>query len=136
MRLFFGCPECKKGYCIAAVDPDKYLLLEGKTPCPNEGCTGTLVKAKKDFCKKPVYSSALALFKQAMGRGSVEEQRCSAAELELTFINDVIVRMDLEDLPGKDRCIVNRIYLVSGRVIHLASSTMGATIYKVTKEAR
>lgn len=138
MKLYFICSECQKEYCIAAVDPNKHLLIYAKVPCP-DGCIGTLKQIKKkdtSKVKEPSYFSAKELFQLAMGRGSALEQECSAGKLIQVLVGERIKSLDMEDLEGKDRVILNSMTMENGKVIHFATSTHGATIYKVTKELR
>jgi len=135
MRVFLRCTENDDHcYMMAEVDPDLSLFSpKVKVPCPVTWCPGYMTRRKRGP-KSAVYMKAKELFLLTMGRGALEERECNADVLSKLLVGSVISSVDLVDMGEKNRSIVNSLTLKGGRTVHFATSTQGATIYKVTKE--
>lgn len=60
--------------------------------------------------------------------------KTNAEEIKNIFNKHTIERVDIEDIPHTDRCVLNSIRFSNGAVVHLGASRHGATIYKHKKE--
>lgn len=83
--------------------------------------------------------SALELYQATLGAGLPSEKKCSPASMKKLLAGATILSASLDKAPSPDRSIVLSLKIRSGKVvreIHLASSTHGATIYKVTEDTR
>jgi hypothetical protein len=127
---YLQCSKCKLAYAINNADRASSLLV-GFLPCTTSGCRGRL---KKTNC---VVVSARLIdagdLYVALGGGGLPEERSLAdpKHVKLLFEGRKILALELEHASGM-RSFIRSITLDNGVVMHLAASTQGATIFKVT----
>jgi len=131
MKRYFKCEVCSFSAFIAVVDPE-LGLLQGNIRCPSKDCSGSLL-ATKTKIKEAKFYSARALWDLSVGLGKKEDSWIPEARLKKILEGAVIKEIEVVELEGKNRCIINNITLSDNTVVHLASSTHGATVYKVTR---
>lgn len=129
---YFRCRKCLKSYAVNGLDKD-LTLLDRKLPCTTTGCKGFLRKVGA-LDKVPPTITALALF-SALGGAGLPQERAAAA---LKTIRTKFVGAKIKGISGDShagRTIVRSISFDNGLTMHLATSTKGATIFKVTEDA-
>jgi hypothetical protein len=136
------CNRCKEGYEVNPLDP-QYSLLTPVMRCPKFSvCGGYLqrrgkkrVNVVKNWKVFPVKAHDLWLATQ--GFGLVGERKCSPARLLKLMTSRIIAGAELEPAGpgGSMRTIIKTLSIHTDdgiKVLHFASSSKGATIYKVT----
>jgi hypothetical protein len=127
--MSWSCTRCPNTYIISS--KDQYLYLMKKTmPCIRYGCTGELKQGRKT---KGSSVHALALYQAALGVGLDDERKCPPSKIKKLLIGKKITHISLSSSPDKDRSILESITLEGDMTIHLAPSTKGVTVFKVTK---
>lgn len=135
------CPACKEGYEISPTDPD-FGMLPLSMRCPQyDVCHHMLVKRGRkranELKNQKVHKvKAKDLFLASQGFGTVGERRCSPTYLKKLMLQRFIIDVELEPVSvGVSRSIIKKLTLHTDKgpkVLHFATSGMGATIYKVT----
>ncbi len=146
MLIYFRCSTCKASYAVSANDKKLDLLTVGMS-CPGKnglkkksraaaiaawGCPGQLRGARK-WDPEMIILKAQELFQATSGMGLPDEKNCIPKNLRKLLIGKKIEDLMMGPGPGK-RAMVQSITVEGGVTIHLATSTKGVTIYKVTKE--
>lgn len=142
MISLFTCSKCKTAFSVSDEDPSRDLLKKTMR-CPVEGCTGKLRLSSRTNIKlgfETIKISAVELYQATLGAGLPKEKKCSPAAMKKLLTGAKIVAVHLEEAPSAERSLLLSLTVIKGstrglgraKVIHLASSTKGATIYKVT----
>jgi hypothetical protein len=134
---WYRCIKCKTSYFIRAGDPELHLLRK-KMRCPQFAtCGGNIHHRNFTVNTHTVpnarWISALELFQAAAGIGLPEERNCSVTDVRRAMVGSRISEVHLEKAPDPKKSILMSFTLDNGKVIHLATSTKGAIIYKVTE---
>lgn len=132
---YYGCKKCGAQFIVPSIDPD-IGLLKTRMRCPSS-CGGTVrLRAETNIrMKQPVQQvTALHLYQAVMGVGLPQERRCGPGDVTKVLVGSRIKAIDIVEAPDPRRSIVNSITLEDGRVVYLASSTKGATVYRITEE--
>lgn len=137
------CARCKECYEINPLDPKRELLASNGMRCPKfDICGGYLqhrgqkrINVVKDWKVHQVKAHDLWLATQ--GFGMVGERKCSPARLLQLMTSRIIAGAELEPAGpgGSMRAIIKTLSVHTDKglkVLHFASSSKGATIYKVT----
>lgn len=127
----FKCRICHVTYIVNKLDVN-IGLLKGDMPCPIDKCPGLLFKSKT---ANGIIISALALFK-ALGGAGLPEESCKGLEprdIVSIFLGKNLVRIDAIKSSQSDTPIIRSLTFSNGKTMHLASSTRGATVYKITE---
>lgn len=130
LAIYLQCSKCGLAYSISIVGQNGKLLI-GKLPCTTTGCKGRL--RRSTIIHGARFISAEDLYLAAGGGGLPEERRLASPKLlKRDFEGAKIKKLDVEQGPGT-RSFIRSITLENGHVMHLAASTKGATVFKVTE---
>ena len=136
MLRIYTCKKCRSVYVVS--EKDQHIeLLKKIMRCPNaQRCAGKIrVYANSNI---PVSGSlkvtAVHLYQASMGAGLPDERRCSPKEVRQMLLGATVTGAELEAAPDPHRSLLLSMTLSTGKTLHIASSTKGATIYKVTEE--
>lgn len=128
----FRCSACKVTYSVSSKDPDIHLLQKD-VRCPNHPCNGIVVEiAKTNARVKAVKVKAVELY-QAHQMGFSSERKCGPAELTKMLTGTKVISVDVDKTSDPDKSILRSITLEGGRTLHLAPSTIGVVVLKVTE---
>jgi hypothetical protein len=133
MISLFTCLKCKAAFSVSE-GPGNNLLKETMR-CPTDGCVGSLKLSSRTNIKLGFEApkvSALELYQATLGAGLPEEKKCSPAAMKKLLTGAKITSVHIEDAPAEERSILFSLTLSNKKVVHLATSSLGATIYKVT----
>lgn len=137
MFQFYICKACKVPFAVSIVDGDKHLL-KNSMRCPNSAqCQGKirLTEQKKVSMQEPVrHVKARDLYAACLGMGLPHERKCGPKNLRKMLVGAKIADVHLEVAPDPSRSIIHSLTLDNGQVVHLAMSSKGATIFKVTNQ--
>lgn len=137
MMLVYTCKKCKSAYLVSGLDADVHLLQK-QMRCPNSEVCGGKIRiyaSSKIRVTSTQRVSAVHLYQACMGAGLPHEKRCSPDDLKKLLLGSIVVSAQLESCPDPKRSLIMSLTLNNGKILHFASSTKGATIFKVT-EAR
>jgi hypothetical protein len=126
--------KCRAAYSVSEEDAHLSLLKSG-TRCPVEECTGKLRETMSTNVKTitgVTAISALELYQATRGAGLPKEKRCSPEAMKKILVGAKITAVHLDKAPVEERSILFSLTLSNKKVVHLATSSLGATIYKVT----
>lgn len=129
--LYYRCETCQLSYAVDRSDADLHVLTV-KMTCPTDECAGTMELVVGQAPHRFSTISAKDLFAASRGRGLPKEKRCSPEALGPILLGKKIVGMEMEKV-GDDRSVIDSLTVEGGKTIHFATSTRGATIYKVTE---
>jgi hypothetical protein len=135
VRIYI-CKGCSAAFVVPDSDPNAHLLKKSMR-CPNHEACGGKVKiyaAGNIKVKGSQHISALQLFQASFGAGLPNEKRCGPKDLRKLLLGSTITEVDLKASSDPQRSLIISLTLGT-KVIHFASSTLGATVFKVT-EAR
>ena len=139
--LWYYCSKCKNSFLVKGDDTELHLLTK-QMRCPNfRTCEGKIRQRvphsnlPMGIVDKARSIKAVHLYQASLGIGLPEERKCSPKDLTNLLIGARIKAIDVEAAPDPKKSVVTSISLDNGKVIHLATSTAGAVIYKVTEEA-
>ncbi len=141
MNAIFVCrarKPCGLTYAVAVLDP-QFHLVERALNCPNhETCKGKLREISRTNIPHHgmKFMKAAELFQASLGVGTPKERKCSPADVKKAIIGAKIVAIEADNASNPDRTIIYSLTLDSGRIVHLAPSTQGATIFKITEKSR
>lgn len=123
--------RCGIAYSVDSKDPDLHLLSdrfkcwETHPPCR--------YYFNRDDSKKPgSVVRAVEIYKVLMNLGATEERKCAPADLK-KLEGKRIERLLVEQAPDSDRSLITGFVLEGGITVHLAPSTKGVTVFKVTR---
>ena len=132
--------SCQCGAKFRVNKMDEHLaLLTLRMNCPKD-CGGWLEIADEPVPVSGIWEvSAKTLFEMTQGRGSALEKMCSPQRKETMLENSVIRALCLEPSPADpNRSIILNMTVQttdgSRIVVYFATSTQGATIFKLRKE--
>ncbi len=129
---YYRCRKCSAAYAVSSADKDLHLLYR-KLPCTTTGCKWFLTKTSV-IEKKPKVITAVALFSALGGAGLPEEKAAAALkQIKTCFVGAKVKSVSGDSHAG--RTILRSISFDNGLTMHLATSTKGATIFKVTEDA-
>ena len=135
----YACKKCGSVFGVPLTDPQAHLLKRSMR-CPNSAqCGGKiwLVMSSNITTNFAVTKmSALQLYQASLGIGLPKEKKCSPTELKKLMVGAKVTAIQTEKTSDPHRSIIHSLTLDNGKQIHFASSTLGATIYKVTEGAR
>lgn len=134
--VLYHCKKCKEGFRVT-VPPNEAHLLKRVMRCPHASVCGGKVYQQAETNIKPNFPvtqiGALNFFQACAGVGLPGEQKCGPKDLKKLLIGARVVDAHLETAPDPKRSLVFSLTLDNGKVLHLASSTQGATFYKLTE---
>lgn len=134
-RVYY-CEKCREGYLVLQTDPELHLLKKSMR-CPNASvCESKQAQRRKEDVPVEKFGKITArqFFQACMGVGLPGERKCGLDEVTELLVGANIVGLQLEPAPDPNRSIIKAIELDNGKVIHVASSPLGATFYKVTNK--
>lgn len=133
---WYRCSKCEKSYFVKSSDPEKHLLKKSMR-CPNYvRCKGKITtRSWKNAgeIRNYYWVTALELYQATAGLGLLSERKCSPLALKKILLGRKIVGLDITEAGDPDKSILTSITIDNGKVIHVASSTKGAIVYKVTE---
>lgn len=111
--------------------PDKF-------PCPGYGCDST---AEAVDAIDPAALQALSVhdlspheaYAAFNGLGIPKERDCGPTAVKTLLMNQRIVGGDVQLIRGSNRSVIHNLEFDDGTVLYLASSTYGATVYRIAK---
>jgi hypothetical protein len=131
----YSCKKCRCAFVVSGSD-ENLKLLQPSMRCPNamscEGKIRVYATTNMDF-KEAIRISALHLYQASMGAGLPKEKKCSPQEVKKLLVGSTIAEVELQNCPDPKRSIILSLTLNNGKVLHFASSTKGATIFKITE---
>ncbi len=132
----FTCRKCSRAYAVPALDAN-LRLLKSRMRCPNwMTCKGSIYRGAETNVKPSfhvVMLSAIELYQASMGTGLPEERKCGPKDLKKIMVGSKITEVQLGDAPAANRSLIHSITLDNGKVLHLAPSTKGASVFKITE---
>ena len=134
MISVFTCSKCAASFAVNDEEPSRSLLKKVMR-CPIEGCVGRLRVTAKTNMKlgfEATKISAVELYQATLGAGLPKEKKCSPAAMKKLLVGAKITSLRIEESAAADRSLLFSLTLDRGKVVHLATSARGATIYKVT----
>lgn len=136
-NIAYVCPKCATAIVVHVADKD-ISLLKTSMRCPSE-CGGRQTKSIKQHLKVGFFAkydvkpmSALSFYQASLGCGSPEEKKCGPTAIRKEIIGEKIVSIHLQKSPDPNRSLIFSMSLGNGKTIHFATSTKGATIYRMT----
>jgi len=135
MNSVYVCRKCKAAFTVPVLDPQAHLMKKSMR-CPHSDICGgkihltTKTNIKLAFPSTPM--GALELYQASLGVGVPKERRCSPTDIKKALVGAKIVDIKTDPAGDPKRTIIYSLTLDSGKVIHFAHSTKGATIFKVT----
>lgn len=127
----YQCSECKISYSVSSKDIDIHLLSKD-VACPLHPCEGKIrFLAKTNARIKTVRIKAIELY-QAPRMGFLHERKCGPSEVNKLLKNAVITNVDIDKTKDPTKSILRSITLKGGKTIHLAPSTQGVVVLKIT----
>jgi len=135
MTALFTCSKCKTAYSVSSEGPGRYLLKKTMR-CPTNCCDGKLKFSSRTNIKlgfEAVKISALELYQAILGAGLPEEKKCSSKDMRKILVGAKITAAHIDEVPGVERSLLFSLTLNNKKVVHLATSSLGATIYKITE---
>lgn len=139
---WYRCTKCKKSYLVDINAPGhRGDLLKKSMRCPDsKTCSGNIrLRAWNDSSELELkkwglmWVTAIDLFQAVAGLGLAAERKCSPNELKKLMTGSRIMSLELAKSHDPQKSILTSLQLDNGKVIHFASSTMGAIVYKVTE---
>jgi hypothetical protein len=121
------------------MDPDRHLLKKIMR-CPSAPtCDGkqhmfSETNIPTEFHVEQI--SALQFYQAVMGIGLPKERKCGPSEVRKILVGSRVLDVHLDVAPDDKRSIIYSITLENGNVLHLAASTRGATVFRVTEVTR
>ncbi len=109
--------------------PDRY-------PCPRSSCHGTMTLtdtiASVDLEQLEIYDlNPQEAFQAMHGMGLPVERSCDIDTVRSVLSGHSITSMDLQGLPGTNRTVIHSLTLADGTRVYLASSPLGAVVYRI-----
>lgn len=126
------CPACGDTYSVSKKDSD-LKLLKDKMPCIGRGCGGSLQQSRRPYLHALVVK-ARTLYQACEGLGTPAERKCSPAVVKKLLVGSKIVDVAVTPSSDKNRAFLTTITLEGGKTVHLAPSTKGVTVFKVTND--
>jgi hypothetical protein len=138
LSRLFTCRKCKLFIMVPADDTSGHLLKK-RMRCPNWVTCKSSIYENATTNIAPVGGqthllSAIQLYQSTMGTGLPEERNCGPKDIKKLMTGAKITAVQLGDAPTANRSLIHSITLDNGKVLHLAPSTKGATIFKVTED--
>lgn len=132
----WACTRCDRAFSVKKSDPD-IALIPDVFKCWGVTMSGKTCRGKLEAgpASASLQMRGLDLYKAIMGMGLNEERDASMATLN-KLVGKKVVAFGLKAAPVPERSMIDSLTLEGGVVLHLATSTKGVTVYKVTKAAR
>jgi hypothetical protein len=139
--IFFCCTsvDCLAVIRVTALDLEEFEHVIGqgsewfpdKYPCPM--CSERMAISTKCLEQNPkMYDlTPQEAFAAFSGAGMPSEQECSATRVRELLLTKRVVDVSARHIRGTNRSTLDRIELEDGIVLHLASSTHGACVYRI-----
>lgn len=134
LRKLYFCKVCRIEYSVSVID-SHIDLLKKRMRCPSfDTCGGYLrLGAETNMKSNTIAIDAMSLYQASMGVGLPSEKKyCSPIYLRKLMTGKKIKAVTLLSAGDSKRSIIVSIQLDNDKIIYLASSTKGATVYKVT----
>lgn len=133
---WFYCSKCQSSYLVPVPDADRHLLKKTMR-CPNyRTCAGQIrerqFKPSMAAVSNAKWVTATELFQGTAGIGLPGERKCSPTEVRKLLVGSRVTSVHLEKSSDPQKSILMSLTLDSGKTIHVATSTKGAIVYKVT----
>lgn len=133
------CTKCKKSFTVPHDDKNKHLLKKGMR-CPNFiECKGKISPKAWDTLKTDRLENyrqvtAIELFQASAGVGLPSERKCSPDDIRKLILGARIVDAQLSKATDPSKSLLLSLTVEGGKTIHLATSTSGPIVYKVTEK--
>lgn len=131
----YRCSKCPVVFLVLESDGSIHLLKETMN-CPSFKCKGKIsVKAITNIKipgAKPI--TALDLYQASMGIGTSEERKCSSKDVQKLLVGATVAKVSFGKSLDPSRSVINSITLENGKTIHLATSTQGPMVFKITED--
>jgi hypothetical protein len=124
----WGC-RCGARFTVLETDPNKHLVPD-RFKCWAKGCRYYV--NRDDSLDRGLVAQAIMLYQVLSGLGSEDEKKCGPADVRKMMLGKKVVAVSVEPAPDKHRSFITNLTLEDGKTLHLAPSTRGVTIYKVT----
>jgi hypothetical protein len=132
------CTKCKCSFVVPVEDKNNHLLKKGMR-CPNAiECKGKI--SPKDWGKVAFGRlenfqrvSAVELFQASAGVGLPKERNCRPDDIRKLLMGARIVNVHLSPATDPKKSLLFSLTVESGKTIHVATSTSGPIVYKVTE---
>lgn len=111
-------------------DPGLHALPQ-RAKCWQPKCRW-YIKAEGTSEKPGAIVASEVLFRAMTGMGYGDETKCGPGAVSKAMVGAKIAAVSVAPSPDKDRAFISSITLENGRTVHLAPSTKGVTVYKVT----
>ena len=135
---WYRCSKCERSFFVRSKDEHQHLLKKSMR-CPNfVRCKGRISRRSwntADEIRNYQWVTALELFQASAGLGLKAERNCSPETLKRLMVGSKILSTEVQDTGDPQKSLLMSITLDNGKVIHTASSTKGAIVYKVTEVA-
>lgn len=132
---WYKCPKCKRSFFVKEQDPQLHLLKKSMR-CPNYiRCKGHIANkswTKAGEIRNWKWASAIELYQASAGLGFESERDCSPDTIKEFITGARIVASEVIETGDPKKSVLLSLTLDNGKTIHLASSTTGAVIYKIT----
>jgi hypothetical protein len=139
--IFYACTSvsCSAILRVAGFDGDEVNLLIGresewfpdKYPCPTCGERMAVHTKCPEADPKFIDLSPQEAYSAFCGAGLPSEQECSASRVRELLITQRITDVRVRHIRGTNRCTLDQIILENGLTLHMASSTHGASVYRI-----
>lgn len=141
MSIWIYCVTCRKAVCLPAVlDGTASLFDDIKNDLQCLHCGGKArwqSEAVIDDASKTLFGittlTVEEYYRAMMGLGVPDEQECHKEVLETLLQDQPVRRVIGHNIPNTTRCVVERLELWDGSVVHLGASAHGATVYRITR---
>ncbi|ERR1043165_3669530 len=134
---WYRCSKCEKSYFVKKSKEDNMHLLKKSMRCPNYvRCKGKITQRSwknSGEVRNYHWVTAIELYQASAGLGLLSERNCSPSMLKKILLGHRTVSVDVSASGDPNKSIVTSLTLDNGKVIHLASSTKGAIVYKITE---
>jgi DNA-directed RNA polymerase subunit RPC12/RpoP len=134
---WYRCSKCERSFFVKSEDSHRHLLKKSMR-CPNYvRCKGRVFHkswSNAGEIKNWRWISALELYQASAGLGLASERNCSPDALHQLLHGSRIATSEILETGDPQKSILLSLTLENKKTIHLASSTKGAIIYKVTTE--
>jgi hypothetical protein len=121
--------RCGAKYTVSEQDPNKHLVPD-RFKCWVKGCR--FYQNRNDDLVASAVTQAAFLYQVLSGIGTEDERKCGPADVRKMVLGKKVVAVSVEPASDKHRSLITSLTLEDGKTIHLAPSTRGVTIYKVT----
>lgn len=128
----YTCKKCTAKFLIGSTDANVHLLRPAMD-CPHGH--GRMKRDGVDVGKSTgTLMDAVSFYRACLGQGLPSERECSPKRMKALLTGKMIEKVELASSPDTKRSLILSLTLESGERVFFANSSLGATLYKVTKE--